>query len=496
MLREVLHVVVACVQKELRDSSDRNGDKSDADCGATSGNTAMESPPPNSCRRPPLRSSVPVSSAFGGEGGAPMNAASHLQQQQHGMTPPPMPREAQRRKTTATATATTGAVEFGLGLDESGTSRSTPLRSNSMGTASASASASALTAKTAGSQQQVLRHRILNRIQGPLHVPPFNADGDNNGVPATVSQELIVRHSIMDRISRSNDTIPADADADGGATPGNTTLTMNLPRPDSRPRRSSVPASFGGGAVTSTNTADYLQQQHGMMPPPREAQRRKTIATATATTEAAEFDHSSGTASASASASTTKTAASQQVLRHRILNRIHGQSHVPPIKADGGKNGTPLTVSRELVRHRIMHRIHSQLRPINEQDGNKKIGIVSRSIAPTRFLPFVLGLAVVICIRLIGRTKDPPNLATDLAKRSLRGGAGKSPETTSVAASPLSRQDPWALALGRTKQKGANSSSAGGGSGDEKDEAYMPAHLAELLVRDGVPKEAAGPQSF
>ena len=416
-----------------------------------------------------------------------MNAASHLQQQQqHGMTPPPMPREAQRRKTIATATATTGAAEFGLGLDESGTSRSTPLRSNSMGTASASASASAsaLTAKTAGSQQQVLRHRILNRIHGPLHVPPFNADGDNNGVPATVSRELIVRHGIMDRISRSNDTTPADADADGGATSGNTTLTMNLPRPDSRrrpSRRSSVPASFGGGAVTSMNT---------------EAQRRKTIATATATTEATEFDRSSGTASASASASTTKTAASQQVLRHRILNRIHGQSHVPPIKADGGKNGTPLTVSRELVRHRIMHRIHSQLRPINEQDGNKKIGIVSRSIAPTRFLPFVLGLAVVICIRLIGRTKDPPNLATDLAKRSLRGSAGKSPETTSVAASPLSRQDPWALALGRTKQKGANSSSAGGGSDDEKDEAYMPAHLAELLVRDGVPKQAAGPQSF
>ena len=233
------------------------------------------------------------------------------------------------------------------------------------------------------------------------------------------------------------------------------------------------------------NAADHLQQ-------PREAHRRKTIATTTATTEAADFDHSMGTASASAS--TTKTAVSQQVLRHRILNRIHGQ--LPSNNADGGKNGTPLTVSRELVRHRIMHRIHSHLRPINEHDGNKKVGVVPRSIAPTRFLPFVLGLAVVITIRLLGGTKDPPNLATDLAKRSLRGGAGKSPEATSVAASPLSRQDPWALGLGSAKQKGANSSSADGDGDDEKEEAYMPAHLAELLVRDGVPKQAAGPQSF
>ncbi len=408
-----------------------------------------------------------------------MNAAGHLQQQQHGMM---MPREAQRRKTIATATATTGAAEFG------GTSRSTQLRSNSMGAASASASAS--TAKTAVSQQQVLRHRILNRIHGQVYVPPINADGDgdNNGAPATVSQEL-VRHSIMDRISLSNDATQADADAEGGAAASGNT-TMNLPRPDSRhrpSRRSSVPASFGGGAVAPVNAADHLQQ-------PREANRRKTIATATATTEAAEFDHSMGTALASAAASPTKTAASQQVLRHRILNRIHGP--LPSINADGGKNGTPLTVSRELVRLRIMHRIHSHLRPINDQDGNKKVGIVPRSNAPTRFLPLVLGLAVIITIRLFRGTKDPPNLATDLTKRSLRGGAGKNPEATSVAASPLSRQDPWDLGLGRMKQNGANSSSADGDSDDEKEEAYMPAHLAELLVRDGVPKQAAGPQSF
>ena len=31
---------------------------------------------------------------------------------------------------------------------------------------------------------------------------------------------------------------------------------------------------------------------------------------------------------------------------------------------------------------------------------------------------------------------------------------------------------------------------------DEDNEAYMPAHLSELLVRDGVPKQAPGPQSF
>jgi len=291
-----------------------------------------------------------------------VNAADHLQQQQqqqqHGMMPPPMPREAQRRKSIATATATTGAAEFG------GTSRSTQLRSNIMGAASASASAS--TANAAVSQQQVLRHRILNRIHGQLHVPPINADGggDNNGAPATVSRELL-RHtsSIMDRISLSNDATQADADAEGGAARTSSNTTMNLPRPDSRhrpSRRSTVPASFGGGAA-SMNAADHLQQ-------PREAHRRKTIATTTATTEAADFDHSMGTASASAS--TTKTAVSQQVLRHRILNRIHGQ--LPSINADGGKNGTPLTVSRELVRHRIMHRIHSHLRPINSTMATKR----------------------------------------------------------------------------------------------------------------------------
>ena len=74
--------------------------------------------------------------------------------------------------------------------------------------------------------------------------------------------------------------------------------------------------------------------------------------------------------------------------------------------------------------------------------------------------------------------------------------AATATEATSVAASPLSRQDPWALGLGSEKQKGANSSSADGDGDDEKEEAYMPAHLAELLVRDGVPKQAAGPQSF
>ena len=149
-----------------------------------------------------------------------------------------------------------------------------------------------------------------------------------------------------------------------------------------------------------------------------------------------------------------------------------------------------------------------------------------RSIVPRRLLLLsvqVLGLAVLISLLmrvLFGRSTDPSHPAAksnELVKENLVGDAGKSPAAISAAAPPLSSQNPWRTNTSR--QKGGNTIAGGDGNildgesdtdtgeklrqgkndkneNDEDNEAYMPAHLSELLVKDGVPKQAPGPQSF
>ena len=126
----------------------------------------------------------------------------------------------------------------------------------------------------------------------------------------------------------------------------------------------------------------------------------------------------------------------------------------------------------------------------------------------------VLGLAVLISLLirvLFGGSKDPSNLATASATtENFVGDAGQSSESISATAPPLSSQNPWRA--NTDWQKGGNNSSGRGGGDENKDvdndtdgnvenendknEAYIPAHLSELLVKDGVPKQAPGPQSF
>ena len=141
-----------------------------------------------------------------------------------------------------------------------------------------------------------------------------------------------------------------------------------------------------------------------------------------------------------------------------------------------------------------------------------------RSIAPRRLLLLivqVLGLAVLISLLmrvLFGRSKGSSHLGMpDMADESHLRNAGSDPAAISAAAPPLSSQNPWRA--NTSKQKGGNSPGTEGGEKnifegdtdtgvgnendkDEDNEAYMPAHLSELLVRDGVPKQAPGPQSF
>lgn len=135
---------------------------------------------------------------------------------------------------------------------------------------------------------------------------------------------------------------------------------------------------------------------------------------------------------------------------------------------------------------------------------------------PRRFLlgVQVLGLAVLISLlmhvvfgRRTGAASTP--LASTDRLDATSNNAGNDPVSTSsvaMAVPPLSSQNPWRT--NKERQKGEENMSEGSETVNdghlqpddsekyEDHEAYMPAHLSELLVRDGIPKQAPGPQSF
>ena len=132
-----------------------------------------------------------------------------------------------------------------------------------------------------------------------------------------------------------------------------------------------------------------------------------------------------------------------------------------------------------------------------------------------------LGLAVLVSLLirvLFGRSTRTASTPLALASAGLSDAtrnAGNDPLSTSsvaMAAPLLSSQNPWRANEDRQRQNDGNAMASGGderifdrdngndandeNENEQEDEAYMPVHLSALLVRDGVPKHAPGPQSF